>query len=64
MDLPTMGEYFSNLFEDYPNNYSEALFQCPVCKIGEVHRNNTILLLSYPPKNLYKCFSCGKEFYK
>lgn len=64
MDLPSMGEYFSGLCQGYSNHYSEALFQCPVCKVGEVHRNNTIILPSYPSKNLYKCFNCGKEFYR
>lgn len=65
MDLPTIEKYFGDLFGNYiPDQYSEALFQCPVCKVGEVHRDNTIILSSYPPKNLYKCFNCGKEFYR
>ena len=52
MDLPNMEEYFSDLFEGYSNNqYSKPLFQCPVCKVGEVHRDDTIILASYPPKN-------------
>ena len=64
-NLPNMEEYFSDLFKGYSNNqYSKPLFQCPVCKVGEVHRDDTVILASYPPKNLYKCFNCGKEFYR
>ena len=64
MDLPTMEKYFNGLYQTYPNHYSEALFKCPVCKVGEVHRDDTVILTSYPPKNLYKCFNCGKVFYR
>lgn len=65
MDLPTMEEYFKNTYD--ANTYicwSEPLFQCPVCKEGKVKRNETEILATYPPKNLYKCFNCGKEFYR
>ena len=44
MDLPNMEEYFSGLFKGYSNNqYSKPLFKCPVCKVGEVHRDDTVL---------------------
>lgn len=65
MELPTMNEYFNDLSEMYiPNRYSEALFKCPKCSDGKVHRDNTVILPSYPPKNLYKCLYCGAEFYR
>ena len=65
MDLPNMYEYFNDLYETYsPGRYSEALFKCPKCKDGEVRRDNMVILPSYPPKNLYKCFYCGAEFYR
>lgn len=64
--LPTAEEYFDRIPRDTAtySQWSEALFQCPLCKGGKVHRNNTIILSSYPPKNLYKCFNCGEVFYK
>lgn len=64
MDLPTMEKYFNGLYQTYPDNYSEALFKCPKCGNGEVRRDNMVIVPSYPPKNLYKCFDCGAEFYK
>ena len=64
MDLPTMEKYFNGSYQTYPNEWSKPLFQCPVCKVGEVRRNDMVILTSYPPKNLYKCFNCGEEFYR
>ena len=65
MKLPTMDEYFDDLYETWsPHHYSEALFKCPKCGEGEVRRDNEVILSSYPPKNLYKCFNCGAVFYR
>lgn len=65
MELPSMYEYFDGLYETYsPGRYSKALFKCPKCGDGEVHRDDQVILTSYPPKNLYKCFDCGAEFYR
>ena len=64
--LPTMKKYLDRISSDTATyiQWSEALFQCPICKVGAVHRDNKIILPSYPPKNLYKCFNCGEVFYR
>lgn len=65
MDLPNMEEYFNSLYSTWSSNhYGEVLFKCPKCKDGMVCRDNTVILPSYPPKNLYKCLDCGAEFYR
>lgn len=57
--LPTIEEYKKSIENiSDANEWSEPKFKCPKCAIGRMHKNNTIVLTTYPVKYLYKCDNC------
>lgn len=63
MNLPTMEEFKA---QERPNTISfdvkgmkdEPLFECPKCQ-GEMHRDISVVYMTYPPKYKYFCKECG-----
>lgn len=62
--LPSEEEYFEQKKQTYRNDgfmlstYSEPLYMCPKCG-GQVRRNETMVLTSYPPQYRFECDNCG-----
>ena len=59
-NLPTREEYIKNDGSFYIDGYkySEPKYICPKCG-GNVRKNLSIVLTTYPPKYEYMCDSCG-----
>ena len=64
-NLPTEEEYRESIA--YPIGevtiYSEPKYQCPKCG-GGMCRNETMILMSFPPQRQYECNKCGYVSYQ
>ena len=62
-NLPSHDDYFRKKMDNWSysggimSNYSEPCFKCPKCG-GNVRRNLTMTLASYPPQYRYDCDKC------
>jgi hypothetical protein len=65
-NLPTEQEYRELIGNPYcygETIYSEPKYKCPKCG-GGMCRNETIILMSYPPQRQYECNKCGYVNYQ
>lgn len=70
-NLPSSEEY-QKRSEEYANEhfkinmmqYSGPHYRCPMCQEGGMCRDETVNLLSYPPKHKYVCNKCNFVDYK
>ena len=56
-NLPTAKEYREAALP-FTSQWSEPKYQCPKCG-GGMHRNEMVVLTSYPAQYEYQCDQCG-----
>lgn len=57
-------EYANEHFKINMMQYSGPHYRCPMCQEGGMCRDETVSLLSYPPKHKYVCNKCNFVDYK
>lgn len=60
--LPTKDEYIKRKkYSPINSGWSEPKFKCDECG-GNVRRDNSIILTTFPPLYRYVCEDCDKEY--